>query len=64
MYIKYQALEESGLPDIAPNMFGAKAGAGRRSRTDDTKIFSLLLYHLSYPGIIFYVVRSTRPNST
>ena len=41
----------------SPNGFiglaSPKTGAGRRSWTADTKIFSLLLYHLSYPGTLF-----------
>ena len=27
-----------------------KAGAGAQNRTGDTRIFSPVLYHLSYPG--------------
>ena len=33
-----------------PSKHHEKYGAGGRSRTADTGIFSPLLYHLSYPG--------------
>ena len=36
-------------------------GASRRNRTTDTKIFSLLLYRLSYRGIIWRPGRDSNP---
>ena len=32
-------------------------GARRRNRTTDTRIFNPLLYQLSYPGVLSYVLQ-------
>ncbi len=46
---------KTGLEDETSNPF-ILGGAGGRNRTADTRIFSPLLYRLSYPGLLFLLV--------
>ena len=49
---------------IAPNMRAPRNGASGRNRTNDTGIFSPLLYQLSYRGIMERITRLELATST